>query len=202
VEEALEAGVLQLDGARLRFSHPLLASYVYGDVSDDERREVHALLASLVTDPEEHALHLGRGTVDIVESVAATLEKAGDRAAGRGHPEIAAELAEHSVRLTPKNGNDDRARRVRKAAVSLFVAGDARRGQDVLSRLVEEFGPSVERARALRLLAAWTDDLSRSVALLERALTETGGNHGLRSDILTELSRTEGWRGRWDSASR
>ncbi|HSI98543.1 MAG TPA: AAA family ATPase, partial [Gaiellaceae bacterium] len=201
VEEALTEGVLLLDGERLRFAHPLLSSYVYGDVSEDERRHVHALLASLVTDPEEHALHLGRGTVDVDESVAATLERAADQAAGRGHPEIAAELAEHSVRLTPEKGRDDGSRRVSKAAVFLYVAGDGRRGLNALSRLVEELPPSDERARALRLLATCNDDLSCSVALLEQALHEAGADDELRSDILTELSKKQGWRGRWDRAS-
>ena len=56
------AGVLEVDGERVRFTHPLLGSFVYGDASDAERRDVHRLLAPLVTDREEHALHLARGT--------------------------------------------------------------------------------------------------------------------------------------------
>ena len=100
VEEAVHAGVLQVDGERVRFTHPLLGSFVYGEASDAERRDVHRLLAPLVTDREEHALHLARGTLEPDEGVASTLEATAEEAAKRGHPEVAAELAEHAVRLT------------------------------------------------------------------------------------------------------
>ena len=89
---------------------------MYGDASDAERRDVHRLLATLVTDPEEHALHLARGTVEPDEAVASTLEATADQAAKRGHPEIAAELAEHAARLTAAERTEDRARRVRETA--------------------------------------------------------------------------------------
>ena len=202
VEEALTTGVLQLDGQRLRFAHPLLASYVYGDVSEDERRDVHALLASLVTDPEEHALHLGRGIVDADESVAATLERGADQAAGSGHPEIAAELAEHSVRLTPAKCADDRSRRVCKAATFLFRAGDGLRSRELLEELVDRLPRSGARTRALRLLGWFVDDIARSTAILEQALAETDDDLELRSQVLSMLSMKESWRGNWDAASR
>ena len=85
VQEAMQAGVLELDGERLRFAHPLLASFVYGDGSEAERRAVHLRLATLVADAEENAIHLGRGAVESDESVAATLEATAERAARRGH---------------------------------------------------------------------------------------------------------------------
>jgi hypothetical protein len=81
VEEAVQAGVLQIDGQRLRFAHPLLASLVYGDASGAERRAVHAQLAPLVDDREERAIHLGRGSLEPDESVATTHEATADRAA-------------------------------------------------------------------------------------------------------------------------
>ena len=70
VEEAVQAGVLHVDGERVRFAHPLLGSFVYGDASEAERRAVHRRLAPLVADSEEHALHLARGTVEADEAVA------------------------------------------------------------------------------------------------------------------------------------
>jgi DNA-binding CsgD family transcriptional regulator len=202
VAEALTAGLLQLDGERLRFAHPLLASYVYGDVSEDERRDVHAQLAPLVTDPEERALHLGRGTVDASESVATALEGAADQAARRGHPEIAAELAEHSIRLTPAECADDRSRRVCKAATFLFRAGDGPRSRELLGELVDRLPKSVERTRALRLLGWFVDDIAHSTTILEQALAETDDDLELRSEVLSTLSMKESWRGNWDAASR
>ncbi len=202
VEEAVEAGVLQIDGERLRFAHPLLASFVYGDASEAVRRAVHRRLAALVADPEENALHLGRGAVEPDESVAATLEATADRAAKRGHREIAAELAGHAERLTPTARPDDRARRVRKAAGFLYAAGDGRRSREFLDELVERLPPSEERARALRLLGFVVDDVSRSTALLEQALGEAGGDLELRSQVCTLLSAKESWGGNWSAGAR
>jgi DNA-binding CsgD family transcriptional regulator len=201
VEEAVRAGVLQVDGERLRFVHPLLGSFVYGDASEAERHAVHRRLAPLVAEREEHALHLARGTMETDEVVAATLEATADQAAKRGHPGIAAELAEHAARLTVAECADDRARRVRAAASLLLVAGDARRGRALLEELVEQLPASEERARALSLLGFGANDVPSSIALLEQALAEAGADLELRSHILSLLGWREGWRGRWDRAS-
>ncbi|HET6642938.1 MAG TPA: AAA family ATPase [Gaiellaceae bacterium] len=202
VEEAVQAGVLQIDGERLRFAHPLLASFVYADASEAERQAVHRRLAALVAEPEENALHLARGTVEPDESVSATLEASADRAAKRGHPEIAAELAEHSERLTPAERTGDRSRRVCKAATYLYTAGDGQRSRALLEELVAWLPRSVERARAFRLLGWFVDDLPRCTALLEQALDETGHDLQLRSQVLSFLAMKESWRGNWNAASR
>jgi DNA-binding CsgD family transcriptional regulator len=204
VDEAVLAGVLQIDGERLRFAHPLLASFVYGDASQADRRAVHRRLAPLVADGEEHALHLARGTVDQDESVAATLEAAADHAARRGHPEIAAELAEHAVRLTPTASASDRAGRVRKAAVFFYAAGDAHRSRELLQQLTDALPQSTERAEALRLLGGtgMDDDLPRSIAHLEQGYEEASADLELRAHILPLLTRIEGFLGHWDEAAR
>lgn len=59
LDAALEERVLELEGDRLRFTHPLLAAATYGEASAAERREAHRLLAEVVDDPEERAVHLG-----------------------------------------------------------------------------------------------------------------------------------------------
>jgi DNA-binding CsgD family transcriptional regulator len=201
VDEAIQAGVLQIDGERLRFAHPLLASFVYADASDTDRQAVHGRLVPLVADPEERALHLGRGSVHLNESVAATLEATANRAAGRGHPEVAAELGGHAMRLTPVERVEDCARRVREAARFLYTAGDRPQSCELLEGLVERLPPSEERARALALLGWYVDDISRCESILEQALDETGENLQLRSRVLSLLSMKESWGGNWDAAS-
>jgi len=193
VEEAIRAGVLQLDGDRLRFAHPLLGSLVYEDVSETERQAVHKALAQVVTDDEERAIHLARGTVEPDEAIAATLEAAADHAARRGHPEVAAELAEHAARLTPDERTDDRARRVRNAATFIYVTGDGPRSCGMLERLIGMLPPSPERAQALRLLGWFVDDIPRCREILEQALAETGEDLQLRSQVLTMLAAKECW---------
>ena len=202
VEEAVHAGVLQIDGERVRFTHPLLGSSVYGDASDAERRDVHRLLAPLVTDREEHALHLARGTMESNESVASTLEATAEDAAKRGHLEIAAELAEHAARLTEAERTQDRTRRMRETARFLIAVGDTPRSRELLDTLVAQLPASQERARVLTLRAYMTGDLSRSIGLFEDALAEAGQDLELRSQILSYLCWQEGMRDRWDAAAR
>jgi hypothetical protein len=48
---ALSARVIQLDDARIRFPHPLLASGVYSATTPAKRRALHRRLADLVPDP-------------------------------------------------------------------------------------------------------------------------------------------------------
>ena len=84
--EAVAAGVLELDGQRVRFTHPLIASIPYSDLSGDARQALHERLAASVTDPEEHARHAALGS-DAPSSVVATaLDSAADaRPAARQH---------------------------------------------------------------------------------------------------------------------
>ena len=49
---ALEAGIVELDGDRIRFTHPLLAAGAYEAALPGRRAEVHARLAEAVDDPE------------------------------------------------------------------------------------------------------------------------------------------------------
>ncbi len=201
VEEAVQAGVLQVDGERVRFTHPLLGSFVYGEASDAQRRDVHRLMAPLVTDREEHALHLARGALEPDEGVASTLEATAEEAAKRGHLEVAAELAEHAVRLTTPERAEDRTRRMRETAGFLIAVGDAPRSRELLEELVAQLPASEERARALAILAFATNDISRGITLLEEALAETGKDLELHSRILSSLGVREASRGRWDAAS-
>ena len=195
VDEALEAQVLELDGDRLRFTHPLLASAVQADASSDERRAVHRRLASNVEDPEERALHLGRGAEEPDEEVAATLEQAADRARWRGLLETAAELAEHAERLTPPGRIDEAARRATAAGQYWNAAGDGARAREVLRRVVETAPGGETRARALALLGFIFDD----VQTLEQALDETQ-DPGLRAVIHADLSETEARLGNWEAS--
>ena len=86
--EAEEAGVLVSDGDRLRFSHPLLASAMYGSLTAGRRRSLHRRLAAVVGDPEERARHLARSVSAVNEGAASAIEEAAELAIRRGAPEI------------------------------------------------------------------------------------------------------------------
>ena len=103
VIEAEDAGVLVAERDRIRFTHPLLASVVYGSAARERRRRLHERLATVVVDPEERARHLALGTTRADEDVAAEIERAAARAARRGAPQAAADLLAASARLTAVN---------------------------------------------------------------------------------------------------
>ena len=58
LEAAVTEGVIEVDDARVRFSHPLHASICYQQAPLWKRRAVHRALAAAVTDVEERARHL------------------------------------------------------------------------------------------------------------------------------------------------
>ena len=107
--EALAARILELDGERLRFTHPLLGSAVAARQMPSRRRSLHARLATLVPTAEERARHLALATAGPSREIAAVLEDAARSAHARGAPATAAELAEQALRLTPAVDVDGRA---------------------------------------------------------------------------------------------
>jgi predicted ATPase len=99
---AEEGGVLASERGRIRFTHPLLASAVYGAAPESRRRQLHRRLAEVVTDVEERARHLAASVTEPDEATAAELEDAARGAAQRGAHDAAAELFEAARRLTPR----------------------------------------------------------------------------------------------------
>ena len=98
---AAEAGVIELQGDRIRFAHPLLASIPFSAAPAESRRSIHRRLAAVVADPEERARHLALAAEGPDVDVAAALADAAARAKARGAIAAGAELAEQALRLTP-----------------------------------------------------------------------------------------------------
>jgi hypothetical protein len=94
LDAAVSAGFIAVEGRRLRFTHPLLASAVASSIPPSRRRELHAALAATVSNPEERARHLALAAVGPSESTCAELESAARLAAARGAPASAGELLE------------------------------------------------------------------------------------------------------------
>jgi hypothetical protein len=86
LDEAERAGFVEPLQDRLRFSHPLLASTVYRGTPAAKRRAAHAALASVVTEPEQHARHLALAANGPDNEVAVALGAAAASAAARGRP--------------------------------------------------------------------------------------------------------------------
>ncbi len=192
IEDALRAGVLELDGERFRFTHPLLASAITARTVGKRKRSLHARLATLASDTEEHARHLALAAAAPSASVAAALDAAARHARTRGSARAAAELVEQALLLTPARDDDARRRRRLEASDLHFQAGDAERALGVLDGAREEAsaGPATA-AVLLRLgrLRAETSGAAAAIALWREALAEAGGDDGLEARILLELGQ-------------
>lgn len=201
-EDALAAGALELDVARVRFTHPLLGSTAYARASPSRRRRLHRELAELVDDREERALHLALGSDGPDTAVALALEEAAAGAAARGAPEAAADLAERAFGLTPPGDLGDGVRRRLLAGDYHFQSGDGERARGVLEQLVGRLPEGRERAEALQRLAWITTDVATGVDLAERALDEAGDDPPLRAEIHVKLARLAAIGGRADVSER
>ena len=193
LEEAVSAGVIEIAGEEIRFTHPLLASVHYASVPARERQELHLRLADAVPDAEERALHLALGTLAPDEQVAGELEHAAALAARRGAPEAAGEFLQHAVRLTPTDLQQVRWERTAAAADQHYVAGDVAQVRGLLEPLLlEQPGGRISARARLRLAMVRKDDFEIAASLLEQALIEAGDDDRLITDI--ELARSE-WSG-------
>ncbi len=180
-------GLLEADGPRLRFTHPLLASVAYERALPGERRAAHRRLSEVVTEPVERALHLARGLETPDADAAAILEATAAAAAARGS-EVAPELAEAAARLTPPSDTTGRDRRLAAAADHHTAQGHPARGRELLEQVIAGQAPGPERAALLwRLADTIGDSITGPIQLCEQALAEAGDDPGLRSEIHTAL---------------
>jgi DNA-binding CsgD family transcriptional regulator len=201
VAPAIDAGVLELVGGRVRFTHPLLGSVVYADAPEHRRRSVHRALADLADEAEQRGWHLALATEQPSERVAAKVANAALAAAARGAPETAAELAEQARRLTPPSRLDLRATRALDAAVYAWSAGDARRSEIILLELIESLPPSPVRAAARQLLVKIVDDVEETLTQLELALEDAAGAPAAEASVLNLRARQRVWAGDFAGAT-
>ena len=189
LDAAVLAGVLEPEGGRLRFSHPLLASAVSGSTPPARLRELHLVAARHALLPEERARHQALAAEGPSASAAADLEAAARAAADRGAPAVAAELFELAASLTPdRDAAGARDRRL-AAASHLALAGETRAAAAAFERLLGEFPAGPQRAMALHGLGGLRqDDFAAGMALLEQARAEAGGDPARTADIQLGIS--------------
>jgi DNA-binding CsgD family transcriptional regulator len=194
VEEALDqgvaAGVIELSGERVRFTHPLIASVHYEHAPLAQRRRLHSKLSEIADTLEERARHLALASSGPDEEVARQLDRAGGDAAHRGAHDAAAELCDLAARLTP--GQADRGKRVLSAAEYHRRAGNLTVAAYRATEVLELAREPAARTRALAVLgtvAGDTEGTDAAAALYRRALREQGAPRELRADLHQKL----GW---------
>jgi DNA-binding CsgD family transcriptional regulator len=125
---AEDAGLVQLDGARIEFRHALVRSVAHHDAKVSERRAAHhALAEALGSDDPRSAWHLAAASTGPDELVAGALEGAAMAAMTRsGFGEASIALSRAAELSTDPDG---RFRRRLGAARTAFFAGDIARAQ-------------------------------------------------------------------------
>ena len=186
LEEAVDAGVIVLDGDRAGAAHPLLTAAARKRATTVERRKVHRALAAVTVDGESRALHLALAEHRPSESLAAEISTAVRRAAARGAVGEALVLAEHAMRLTPSDSPawEDRLVDLSEQA---SAAGDEARTMTLLEQRVDSLSRPQLRARArLLLIESHGVDSTHEQARahLERAIGESSSDPGLHARVL------------------
>jgi DNA-binding CsgD family transcriptional regulator len=188
VDDAVEAGLVIVEGDRVRVSHPLLAAAATSRARPHERREMHRLLARVVADRELRALHLAFATDHPEERLSTELADAAAAAASRGATRRAVVLAQHAFRLAVPD-SPERIEQLLQLAGYLELAGELQEMSALLFPEIDSLPAGPERLRALMLLsdggANQTND--ESVGYLDRALAESAGYPLQRAAILAKL---------------
>ena len=188
LDSAILAGVLEQDGGRLRFTHPLLAAAVDAAIPPARKRKLHAAAAGIARLPEERARHRALATSGGSAAVAQELADAAQAAAARGAPSVAAELFELGAALTPAGDRMGQRRRL-DSARQLAFAGDTSAARALLEQLAASMPPGVDRSDALSQLGRLReDDLAVGTSLLRQALAEAEDDLCRAADIHMALS--------------
>jgi DNA-binding CsgD family transcriptional regulator len=189
---AEEAGLLVVDeDLRVRFSHPLIGTVVYGRMSPLTRRALHARLAETAVAADVRARHIALSTDEASPEVAQLLEDAAARVRGHGDHDLAADFAAHSLRLTSPDDGDAALRRALAEIEDRATAGEMSRALALVDRLLETLAPGPARATALLERAYLEDDHADViVGVLTEALEHVGDDQWLRARVLDQL----GWK--------
>ena len=163
-------GLVTLDRAGLRFSHPLVRSAIYHSAPFAQRAAAHRQLArALHNEPDRRAWHLAAAALRPDEQVASLLEATAAQAQHRGGAAAAALALERAAELSPARA--DQARRLVAAASIAIPTGQADWVQDLASRA----------------LAVTTDPLLRMTARHDAgwALAYSGRRSAARAALLS-----------------
>ncbi len=147
LEPAERDGLIENDGVRIQFGHPLMRAAVYHGAAAPDRRAVHRALASALADEPfigQRAWHLAVAAEGADEQVAAVLEEAGREARERSGHASAASAFERAARLTPNSEN--RARRLLEAGIDAHAAGEWAKALDLLAEALRHARAATLRA--------------------------------------------------------
>ena len=192
------AGLIEIRGHEVFFTHPLYAAAAYDGLLTSERMDLHTRLAAVVEGEEERARHLALGADAPDETVASALDGARDRALRRGALHAALDASRLGLRATPA-GSPRAPRRLIQLGRLLYRVGDTTLAREELASAVEQASDPLLKARALHELARIVSDTQSELegSRLElQALDLAGEDVDLRADIHMglALSHVDDWK--------
>lgn len=132
---AESAGLIRLAEGRVRFTHPLARSAVYGSAPFTERRRAHNALAEALAGPEDadrRAWHRAATAASTDDAIASELDATAERARARGGYAAASDALERAASLT--TDPESRTRRLVRAAQAAWLAGESAQAVALLER--------------------------------------------------------------------
>ncbi|MFC7532945.1 AAA family ATPase [Actinoplanes sp. GCM10030250] len=133
LDPAVSAGLIVVDGATVRFRHPLIRSAILQRLGPDRRRVCHAALAQVTTGrPERSLWHRAAAALRPDAGLAADLEEHAEQAIKRGASTDAVRVLERAAQLSADSR--DRADRTYRAAALAYAVGQPAAGERLRSR--------------------------------------------------------------------
>jgi DNA-binding CsgD family transcriptional regulator len=128
LDPAIDADLVEIDGAELRFRHPLIRSAVMQAAHPGRVLATYGVLAGVVADPERRLWHRAMAAVGCDEELAAALDAHAVVARRRGAVAVAAAALERAAALTPEPvRKGERLVRAAEVAYELGLVETARR---------------------------------------------------------------------------
>jgi DNA-binding CsgD family transcriptional regulator len=191
IDQAIDGGIIERDGDSLRFTHPLLRSVLYAEMTLNERRHVHRQLGAVAEEIEDLAWHLALGAEGPSEEIAGIVDGAAKHAGLRGAPASAAILEEQATRLTPASRPEEARERSVHAADYHFRCGEIARSQGLIESALAACPAGPARATLLVRLGTiryHEGDWALAEEVFRQAAKEAPENPALRAQAEQELA--------------
>jgi DNA-binding CsgD family transcriptional regulator len=188
---AERAGIVRvLPGGRVDFTHPLFGSALYSSLPEATRRKLHQGLAAREGRLEERARHLALGAAGPDEASAEVLDRAAEAAGSRGAAEVAVELKELALRLTPPGDSKAVVQREIELASRRYFAGDAHGARQELERSLRSLPAGEDRAKVLLELASvsWNQQGGDAAMIMISQALDEAVTPSLRAQIHSRVS--------------
>ncbi len=146
LDPAVEADLVSIGDAELRFRHPLIRSAVRQGAPPGRVREMYGVLAEVVADPERRLWHRAMAAVGSDEALAAALDAHAALARRRGAVAVAAAALERAAALTPAPAR--KGERLVRAAEVAYELGLVESARGLLQQVETVEVGSLEQARS------------------------------------------------------